>query len=175
MNTTTTPVFRHILTYSTLLGWLGLISLISLPCRAQEDSDQASVTSSIGDDGTGTIVVEAHGRLPEPPVFYTASANATAHIAADRIEQVIQLTIKVIQGNAKTLSFGLNGEGQVTEVQGENLRSWYKATISLRASRSSSSSLCPAPFLFVDSQPRHSRAVPTTATRHRISYHLASA
>ncbi len=57
-------------------------------------------------------------------MFYTASAEATAQVGAERIEQVIQLTIKVIQGDAKTLSFGLNGEGEVTEVQGENLRSW---------------------------------------------------
>ncbi len=58
-------------------------------------------------------------RCSIPPV-----ADATAQVGTEFIEQVIQLTIKVIQGDAKTLSFGLNGEGQVTEVQGEGLQSW---------------------------------------------------
>ena len=81
MSTTTLPMFRNSLTFFTLMGLLGLFSLaslMSLPCRAQEETDQASVSSTIGRDGTGTFIVEAHGQLPEPPVFYTASAKATA-------------------------------------------------------------------------------------------------
>ncbi len=124
MITKTLPMFKNAFYFLKSLSLLAIISLMSLPCLAQEESEQASINSSIGNDGTGTIIVEAHGKLPEPPVFYTASANATAQVGSERIEQVIQLTIKVIQGKAKTLSFGLNGEGEVTEVQGENLRSW---------------------------------------------------
>jgi hypothetical protein len=110
----------------TSLALVGLVltTLTSLPGLAQEKSGQASISSSIGNDGTGTIIVEARGQLPEPPVFYTARANATAQVGSERIEQVIQLAIKVIQGDAKTLSFGLNGESRVTEVQGANIQSW---------------------------------------------------
>ena len=127
MSTTTLPMFGKSLTFFTPMGLLGLVSLtslMSLPCHAQEEPDQASVSSSIGRDGTGTFIVEARGQLPKPPVFYAASAEATAQVGSERIEQIIQLTIKVIQGDAKTLSFGLNGKGQVTEVQGANLQSW---------------------------------------------------
>ncbi len=127
MSTTTLPMFRKPFTFFTPIGLLGLISLASLmsiPGRAQEESDQAEVSTPVGSDGTGIIIVEARGQLPKPPVFYTASAKATAQVGSARIEQVIQLTIKVIQGDAKTLSFGFNGNGQVTEVQGANLQSW---------------------------------------------------
>jgi len=109
--------------FVTSMALVGL-ALTSLPGLAQEKSGQASISSSIGNDGTGTIIVEARGQLPEPPVFYTARANATAQVGSERIEHVIQLAIKVIQGHAKTLSFGLNGESRVTEVQGANIQSW---------------------------------------------------
>jgi len=127
MSTTTLPMSRRAFAFFNPVGLLGLVSLaslMSLPCHAQEKPDPASVRSSIGSDGTGTFIVEAHGQLPKPPVFYTASANATAQVGPERIEQTVQLTIKVIQGDAKTLSFGLNGEGEVTEVQDTNLQSW---------------------------------------------------
>ncbi len=124
MNARTFPMCRYASAFFASLVLLGLIAFTSRPCRAQEKSDQASISSSIGNDGSGTIIVEAHGQLPKPRVIYTASANATAQVGSDRIEQVIELTIKVIQGDAKTLSFGLNGEGEVTDVQGGNLQSW---------------------------------------------------
>ncbi len=107
-----------------LLGLIGLTILLGLTCHAQQQPGQANINSSIGPDGTGTIVVEARGQLPKPPVFYTAKASATAEVGTKHIEQEIRLTIKVIQGDAETLSFGLNGEGQVTAVQGDRLRSW---------------------------------------------------
>jgi hypothetical protein len=137
-----------------LIGIISLTGLMIIPSHAQEDPaeanpdevnsaqenpnvenpnvenpnvekpGQASVRTTIGSDGTGKFIVEAQGQLPKPPVFYTASANAFAQVGTERVEQVIQLTIKVIQGEAETLSFGLSGGGEVTEVQGENLQSW---------------------------------------------------
>ena len=67
MNTKTSLMFRTSLTFFAPMGLLGLFSLASLmtlPCRAQEKPDQASVSSSIGRDGTGTFIVEARGQLP---------------------------------------------------------------------------------------------------------------
>jgi hypothetical protein len=98
---------------------LGLV-----PCMAQNDSPRANIQSSISDDGTGTITVEARGHLPEPRVFYTTAAVATAQVGLDRIEQTIQLTIKLIQGKPKSVSVGLNGEGEVVSVESPQLRSW---------------------------------------------------
>jgi hypothetical protein len=57
-------------------------------------------------------------------VFYTASANSIAQVGPERIEQIIQLVVKIIQGEVATVSFELNGLGEVVEVQGDNLKSW---------------------------------------------------
>ncbi|TWU42660.1 YfgM family protein [Novipirellula artificiosorum] len=120
MKTTISPMFR----VASDLIVLGLVSLIGFPCHAGDEIDGARFSSSIGPDGTGSIVVEAHGHLPEPPVFYTAKANGTAKVSTDYIEQSIDVAIRVIQGDAKTLSFGLRGEGQVISVEGDNVLSW---------------------------------------------------
>ncbi|MFO0977902.1 MAG: hypothetical protein U0996_15970 [Planctomycetaceae bacterium] len=106
----------------TALTFLSLLSIMQ-NCSAQEPST-ASVNTSIGGDGTGTIVVEAHGQLPKPPVFFTASGNAMAQIGTEHIDQTIDLTLKVVQGDATTLSLGLAGSDTVTAVVGEQLKSW---------------------------------------------------
>ena len=59
-----------------LLGLFGLTCLTTRPCGAQEQAGQATINGTIGRDGTGTIVVEARGTLPEPPLFYTAVDDA---------------------------------------------------------------------------------------------------
>ena len=71
------------------------------------------------EDGTGTIIVEAHGRLPRAAGFlYCQRRSWRAQVGSERIEQVVQLTIKVIQGDAKTIELWIHGRGgQVTEVQ----------------------------------------------------------
>ncbi|EMI21392.1 putative membrane protein [Rhodopirellula maiorica SM1] len=115
-----------------LLGLACLASMLMLPCLAQDDSRQASINSSIGADGTGTIVVEARGHLPILPPFYTATADAVVQIETDHVEQEVQLAIKVIQGTAKRLSFGLSGDGQVTAVAGDGTESWSVRQVGAR-------------------------------------------
>lgn len=132
MNTTTLPLFAVALSFAAnrlLCGLIGITILISPVSYGQNDSSRASINSSIGGDGTGTIVVEARGRLPEPPLFYSAKADATATIGTERVEQVVRLAIKVIQGDARTLSFGLNGQGKVTAVTSDQLISWSERTV----------------------------------------------
>ncbi|MEE2936660.1 MAG: hypothetical protein VYA84_11765, partial [Planctomycetota bacterium] len=101
-----------------------VVCLGTLTPALGQGPDQASINSAIGSDGTGTIVVEARGKLPEPAVFYTATANTTATINTTQIDQVVQLKVKVIQGKAKTLSFGIHGSGQVIKADSKNLQSW---------------------------------------------------
>jgi len=120
MSKTSQTIFRAV----CVLELACLTGMTSQSGYAQEMPDRTSVNSSIENDGTGTIIVEAHGQLPKKPVFFTASSVATVQVSPERVDQNVQLTIKVIQGNARTLSFGLNGEGQVEEVQDSNLRSW---------------------------------------------------
>ncbi|MCA9136959.1 MAG: hypothetical protein KDB00_09370, partial [Planctomycetales bacterium] len=103
---------------------LGILGLLVHPCVAQETSERATINSSIGHDGTGSIVVEARGRLPEPPVFFTAKSNAKVIVGPERIDQVVDLNAKIIQGTAKTISIGLIGDGEVVEVASEHIQSW---------------------------------------------------
>ncbi|MGB7329236.1 MAG: hypothetical protein WBD31_30420 [Rubripirellula sp.] len=110
-----------------ILAFTSLVLLVFLqPCFAQEDAERANIHSSINDDGTGKIIVEARGTLPEPPVFFTASAKASAVVSRDEIDQVVELKVKVIQGRATTISLGLRGDGEVVGVEGDEkeLRSW---------------------------------------------------
>jgi hypothetical protein len=88
------------------------------------ESTGATINSSTEDDGARTIIIKGPAEIPKPPLFYAASAKATAQVGPERIEQTTELAIKVLQGDAKTVSFGINGSGEVTDVQGENLKSW---------------------------------------------------
>ncbi len=127
MNATTCPKSKTlaiVFVAICLLGSSWLVGTTDRCCFAQDEPEQANVSSSIGNDGTGSIIVEARGHLPEPPVFFTAKAAATVQMGLERIDQEIQLAIKVIQGKAKTLSFGLNGAGEVMQVQDANVQSW---------------------------------------------------
>ena len=100
----------------------------SLSCLAMDENDKATLSSAIHGDGTSSIIVEAKGHFPEPPVFFAARALATVKVYSDRIEQAIDLSSRVIQGKADVLSFGLGGEGEVIAVEGKTIKSWSVRT-----------------------------------------------
>ncbi|QEG38095.1 hypothetical protein UC8_00480 [Roseimaritima ulvae] len=91
---------------------------------AEQEPAGASVQTSVAEDGRGTIVVEARGQLPEPPVFYSATAKASVQVGAERSEQTIALSIRIIQGEAETISFGIRGPGEVKSVESDEVLSW---------------------------------------------------
>ena len=64
------------------------------------------------DDGARTIIITGPAEIPEPAFFYSAITRATANVGAQRTEQTIDVTIKIVQGKSKTLSLGVNGQGQ---------------------------------------------------------------
>ncbi|MCG8651814.1 MAG: hypothetical protein MI861_18385, partial [Pirellulales bacterium] len=133
MNSTTLPNRLNAFVPLTRLRLLALLVLagIAIPCQGQQEaaqaqseqvqSEQAQSEKSVAG---GTIIIQTQGPPPKPPVFYTANANASVQIRPQSIEQTIQLAVNVIQGEAKTLSFGLSGEGNVTELQAPNILSW---------------------------------------------------
>ena len=118
--------------HSRFFIWRGLLAVgliyvagwLIPAASAQDESDPATITTSVDPDGTRTIVVDARPNLPPPPVFYSASATANAKIGPKFIDQSIQLAIKVLQGKPEVLSFSFNGGGQVTEVKGDGIQSW---------------------------------------------------
>ena len=73
----------------TTFSLLSLLTLIQTIGWAQEPDNAASVNTSIGSDGTGTIAVEAHGQLPKPPEFFTSVTNAKLQSGSVDIEQAM--------------------------------------------------------------------------------------
>ena len=101
---------------------LAAICLVVPTGFAQDEADEsqspdhASIKSTIADDGTGRIIIEARGQLPKSALIYSARSVATAKVGQTRIEQSIQLDFKILQGDSRTVSLELIGAGQVDEV-----------------------------------------------------------
>ncbi len=93
-----------------------------VPPRAPEQ--QATVGASIGPDGSGSIIVEAHGKRPDPPLFYNTKVNSRATFSPKSVYTVATIEVNIIQGKAKVLSYRVMGDGDVTGVSGEGLKSW---------------------------------------------------
>ncbi|MEZ6149014.1 MAG: hypothetical protein R3C09_02745 [Pirellulaceae bacterium] len=132
---------------ATFLWQFAVLGLMAFPSMAQEDEGN---TSNAGEQeptaerratlepntdaerratlkqsaGTRRIILETRSEIPEPAVFFTASVHGSARVGLEHVEQVVVLEVKVFQGKAETLSLGLNGDGDVTNVQDDNLRSW---------------------------------------------------
>jgi hypothetical protein len=87
------------------------------------DSGGAKVSTELTPDG-GQIVVEAHGLPPKAPVFFSANADETVHLALDAVTAEIRLSVRVLQGKPDVLSLGLSGDGEIVGVDGPGLRDW---------------------------------------------------
>ncbi|MCM2369843.1 hypothetical protein [Aporhodopirellula aestuarii] len=126
------PMFRNIIDDRrafrpvTVLFLLGafLVSMTGQPSHADDGAAESDATASISSERKGVIVIETHDAAPDPPLLHTGQAEATVQVTAKQIEQSIKLNVDVIQGTAKTLSYGLNGSGEVTRVEADNLLSW---------------------------------------------------
>lgn len=91
---------------------------------ANNNADQATADQVL-DTGEGGIVIlrNAIGKT-KLPVIFSGSLDANVNVSSDSVAQQITLKAKVIQGEAKTLTFGITGPGLVTEVTGKGLTSW---------------------------------------------------
>ena len=96
------------------------------PMEATQPSAKAGATisRSTNDDGARTIIITGPAEIPEPALFYSAIARATVNVGPQHAEQTIDVTMRIVQGKAKTLSLGINGQGHVISVTGEKLKSW---------------------------------------------------
>ncbi len=72
----------------------------------------------------GLLIIESEKVTPAPPLFFTASAEATTHLDATAVTTEIATTLRVLQGTPEILTLGLDGTGEVTSVSGPGLRDW---------------------------------------------------
>lgn len=98
-----------------------LAFLLVLPVSAQ---DTAKVESSIADDGTGRIVVEARGERPKPAVFYGARIEITATVNRERLTTEAAVVMTPQQGAGDRFRLGLRGTDRVLSVTGDAVASW---------------------------------------------------
>ena len=89
-----------------------------------DESDATGTQRTFASDATGRIVIQTIPDLPKPPDFYTGKATADVLVRTDRITQRIVLDVKIIQGEPERLTFGFSGDGQVTDVRGDAIKSW---------------------------------------------------
>ena len=90
----------------------------------QTATDQAA-SENVLDAGEGGFVILRNAiSKPKLPVIFSGSVDAKVTVKSDSVAQQITLQAKVIQGQAKTLTFGIAGQGLVTNVTGKGLTSW---------------------------------------------------
>lgn len=96
-----------------------LAAMISPLALAQNASEG---TASV--EGARKIIISAENAPEDPPLFYRANAKAAVAIDKGRVAQVIDLSVKVVQGKPETITFGLKGTGTVKSVEGGKILSW---------------------------------------------------
>ena len=107
MNTAALILFRT--SPAPMLALFLITASFVSPSQAQDegdplpDSGRTSLKSTIADDGTGSIIVEAHGQLPKPPTFFSADSSSEVLVGTNGIEHRIDLTVRLIQGDAERL------------------------------------------------------------------------
>jgi len=74
-------------------------------------------------------IILSPGRTKPPAFLYAASARAEIRVGVKEIEQSIQLQLRIVQGQGETVSLGLVGVGDVTDVQGDSIASWAVRTV----------------------------------------------
>ncbi|MCX6864915.1 MAG: hypothetical protein NTV46_01610, partial [Verrucomicrobia bacterium] len=60
----------------------------------------------------------------EAPVFFSAAAEVIAQVGLETVTSEQKISFKVHQGKVATLTLGLSGVGEVSEVTGAGLRDW---------------------------------------------------
>ncbi|MDF1740739.1 MAG: hypothetical protein P1U86_16375 [Verrucomicrobiales bacterium] len=107
-----------------------ILFLITLPACSAENSPpateagQASVSTTIDENGAGKIVVEARGELPKPPVFYSSDITNNVTVRPNQIDSEILVKVKILQGEAKTVSYWTHGLAEVVTVEGGTVAGW---------------------------------------------------
>ncbi|MFU7561451.1 hypothetical protein ACMFWY_22410 [Roseiconus sp. JC912] len=74
--------------------------------------------------GHTTIIVEGSTEPKELPDFYSVKTRASVWIDQELVSHDIEITAKLIQGKPEVLVLGINGWGEVANVESEQLLAW---------------------------------------------------
>lgn len=98
-----------------------LLSLLLQGLAHAQQSEGPTTPLRIDD---GVVIIETKGAKPPPPLFFTAEARAHAHLTHSLITQEITVRVAVLQGKPDALTLSLHGNGEVTAVEGDQVRYW---------------------------------------------------
>ncbi len=107
-----------------------ILFLITFPAFGAEtpppaaEGGKASVSTTIDENGAGKIIVEARGELPKPPVFYSSDITNNVTVRPNQIDSEIDVKVKILQGEAKTVSYWTHGLAEVVAVEGATVGAW---------------------------------------------------
>ncbi|MDB4358754.1 hypothetical protein N9Z18_00775 [Verrucomicrobiales bacterium] len=107
-----------------------ILLLAAIPAVGQEKTtnqpgpNQASVSTTIGEDGSGRIIIDAKGEIPKPPVFYSSEVTNTATIRPGQIDSEVDVKVRILQGEPDVISYWAHGIPDVVSVEGKGVASW---------------------------------------------------
>ena len=106
-----------------------LLASLCITCFAQVPDSTVPQTQEAQAAQEAHTIILSPGRTKPPAFLYAASARAEIRVGVKEIEQSIQLQLRIVQGQGETVSLGLVGVGDVTDVQGDSIASWAVRTV----------------------------------------------
>ena len=95
--------------------------ILSAAALAQED---VKATLKTGENGGGSLIVEARGIPPKAPLFFTASSEQIVTVTSDAVRQNVSVHYKKLQGGDEVMSLVLKHKTDIKSVTGKGLKEW---------------------------------------------------
>ncbi len=107
---------------STKLQWMSLSWSLVLTMLAFGQPPKESYGDS--DPNEAHTIILSPGRSKPLQFLYAASVRASIDVRPKDLVQTLQIQLRVLQGEGDSVSLGLRGEGEVTDVQGTCIAGW---------------------------------------------------
>ncbi len=98
----------------SMLAWLCCLLTTAYPQEEQQNE---------GTETPATIVLQT-GKSTPPAFLYSASVTSTATVDSSTVKQSFKLEIRAVQGKWGSVSLGIAGVGEITNVIGGGITSW---------------------------------------------------
>src|SRR5688572_25471871 len=106
------------------IGRVLILAMSGIGATAAERPAGNASASTILAPEAGRLVVDVQGIPPPAPVFFTARVEQIVRLSPAEIVGEMQIRLRVVQGRPEVLTLGLEGDGDVIDVSGKNLRDW---------------------------------------------------
>jgi hypothetical protein len=110
---------------SSILTLICSLLLLSPSSQGQQELKNVSVTGGL-QDGKARLIIEGwlNGGAHDSKAIFATTVEDLIRVTSDKISQEMQLTLDILDGNPKELPLTILGNGEIRNVQGENLQDW---------------------------------------------------